>query len=326
MRRNTLPALVAITGTLLSMQLGTTAAVAKVHSFSAARQHHGVLTFKVRGLDAQRVRSARVTVRGRRALRVSLRRVRRAAKTRVLRIRMPRSWRRGRIVKPRVRAAHHRAGHKLRVVTDTTRPVGSAPLGDADAAARVRRSSWEPRPNNYGPNHRVPTAAELDAYYNASGTGSQVPGPYRYSVTGKFTGTTDEILQWGAHKWGIDEDILRAVAVTETGWDQSWVGDNGYSYGLMQIKRPTGEQWTGWNGSHPLSEVSTAFNVDFYGAVIRRCYNGDESWRPAPYAPGDVWGCVGSWYSGGWYDQGAQNYIGATRTHLADKKWAQPGF
>jgi soluble lytic murein transglycosylase-like protein len=44
----------------------------------------------------------------------------------------------------------------------------------------------------------------------------------------------------GSAQVGFDADLLRAVAVTESGWNQLWVGDSGYSYGLMQIKRPTG--------------------------------------------------------------------------------------
>ena len=110
------------------------------------------------------------------------------------------------------------------------------------------------------------------------------------------------------------------MAVIETGWNQGWVGDGGYSYGLMQIKRETGEPWTGWTGTHPLSQVSTAFNVDYYGAVIRACYEG--YWGHT----GDLWGCVGSWYSGGWYDQGAQNYIASAKQKLTSRTWAQPGF
>jgi autotransporter family porin len=35
-------------------------------------------------------------------------------------------------------------------------------------------------------------------------------------VTGNFTGTTDEIIQWAAHKWGIDEDVVRSVATAES--------------------------------------------------------------------------------------------------------------
>jgi hypothetical protein len=32
----------------------------------------------------------------------------------------------------------------------------------------------------------------------------------RNDVTGDYTGTTDEILQWLSCKWGIDIDMIRA--------------------------------------------------------------------------------------------------------------------
>ena len=44
-------------------------------------------------------------------------------------------------------------------------------------------------------------------------------------MTGNFTGTTDEIIQWTACKWGIDEDVVRAQAAKETYWFQKNVGD-----------------------------------------------------------------------------------------------------
>ena len=77
---------------------------------------------------------------------------------------------------------------------------------------------------------------------------------YFNRVDGNFTGTTDEILQWGACKWGFDEDLVRAFAANESWWRQSAAGDlvsntsvcpsgatysNGdcaLSYGIMQIK------------------------------------------------------------------------------------------
>ena len=31
-------------------------------------------------------------------------------------------------------------------------------------------------------------------------------------VDGDFAGTTDQLIQWAACKWGIDEDIVRAPA------------------------------------------------------------------------------------------------------------------
>ena len=37
-------------------------------------------------------------------------------------------------------------------------------------------------------------------------------------VDGQFTGTTDEIFQWAACKWGLSDDMLRAIAVRESTW------------------------------------------------------------------------------------------------------------
>jgi hypothetical protein len=34
-----------------------------------------------------------------------------------------------------------------------------------------------------------------------------------------------------------------------------------------------------------------------------------------------VWGCVGSWFSGNWYDSGARNYISQVQTWVANKTW-----
>jgi hypothetical protein len=40
--------------------------------------------------------------------------------------------------------------------------------------------------------------------------------------------------------------------------------------------------------------------------------------RGWPYV---LWGCVGSWFSGGWYDSGAVNYIHKVHTALAQRTW-----
>jgi hypothetical protein len=74
--------------------------------------------------------------------------------------------------------------------------------------------------------------------------------------------------------------------------------------------------------------------LDFYGAKIRSCYDGDF------YAGGGwlygqtvgqiaaangwdyvLWGCIGYWYSGGWYDSGAKSYITSVKGYLANKTW-----
>lgn len=208
-----------------------------------------------------------------------------------------------------------------------TRPVGSPSLSDADAAARVSRSTWEPRLPNYTPNHRVPTAAELTAFRGAqSKLDAWNVNPYQQKVTGNFTGTTDEIIQWAAHKWGVDEDIMRAVAVAESWWRQENVTQDGsyQSFGLMQVLNK-------YAGSHPLSQVSTAFNADFYGAQIRFVYDGLNRWfmdvpHGKVYVAGDIWGSVGSWFAGAWWTAPSIWYIDIVKGHVASQRWTWGDF
>ncbi|MEQ1557116.1 MAG: hypothetical protein ABL915_10040 [Gallionella sp.] len=40
-------------------------------------------------------------------------------------------------------------------------------------------------------------------------------------VTGHFVGTTEEILRWGACKWGIDENVVKAMALQDSDWQQA---------------------------------------------------------------------------------------------------------
>ena len=200
-----------------------------------------------------------------------------------------------------------------------SRPVGSPVLSDSEAAARVRRSSWEPRPENATANRTVPTAAEI-SWFRALR-----PEPFMNRVTGNFTGTTDEIIQWAAHKWGIDEDVVRSVATAESWWRMSAVGDNGESHGLMQVR------FKYHPGTEPAAR-STAFNVDYWGAVQRYYYEGHGTWlntaggNGATYAAGDFWGSIGTWYSGRWRDAGALGYIDKIAQDTADKPWEQAGF
>lgn len=209
----------------------------------------------------------------------------------------------------------------------TTRPVGSPALSDAEAASRVRRSPWEPRPQNFTANHTVPTDAELQAFRAAQAAlDAWNVNPYAQQVTGQFTGTTDEIIQWAAWKWGIDEDVIRAQATAESWWKQDGVGQDGTyrSYGLMQVL----DQYA---GTAPLSSKSTAFNVDFYAAQLRFVYDGLNRWfndvpRGQTYVAGDLWGSVGSWFAGAWWTQPAATYIDIVKGHVADRDWAQPGF
>lgn len=116
-----------------------------------------------------------------------------------------------------------------------TRPVGawrSLPSG-TQCRSRVHRSSWEPRPDNVGPNHRMPDVSRVRASFAARPVSGD--GGFRRiwdtwllpRVTGHDTGTTDEIFQWAACKWGISDNLLRAIAVRESTWYQYEVYPSG---------------------------------------------------------------------------------------------------
>ncbi len=194
-----------------------------------------------------------------------------------------------------------------------TLPPGSALPSDATCAAEVRGAA-EVRPENAGYNstlgHGAPGANPPYTLYNR--------------VTGNFTGTTDEIIQWAACKWGIDEDIVRAQTAKESWWKQSAVGDNGESFGLMQVRQP----YWGWAFNNGVGDAksSSAYNMDAALAGRRACFEGLDTWLGGSYAKGDLWGCVGLWFSGQWYDSGANTYIAAVKDYLSQRVWETPGF
>jgi hypothetical protein len=167
----------------------------------------------------------------------------------------------------------------------------------------------------------------------------------RKQITGNFTGTTDEIIEWVACKWGIDEDIVRAEVVKESNWHQSQVGDwttnrnfcppgtwngNGcfQSYGILQV------EYFYFQSAWPMSRDDTAFNAEYAYGIIRACYEGWTTYlsqgKPVVgyprYHTGDIWGCLGRWYSGWWYTQSAINYITSVKNYLVHRDWLQPGF
>jgi hypothetical protein len=189
-----------------------------------------------------------------------------------------------------------------------TLPPGSTlPTGE-ECAGRVRRSPWEPRADNYQANHtKGKSGVQIDGGNNEANT------RFAPRIDGNFTGTTDEIIQWGACKWGFDEDIVRAVAVNESTWRQSMAGDGGQSHGLLQVKDSVHD------GTFPLSRDSTPFNVDYALAWRRSCFEGYFDWAKMP--PGnDEWNCVGLWYSGD-PNGGADNYLSDAKGHYQEKPW-----
>src|SRR5580700_11285311 len=118
-------------------------------------------------------------------------------------------------------------------------PVGSyARLpDDAGAAAEVQYSSWEVRPGNKRYNEVTPTHLSLQRINSADRAYDPRWNKYILArITGHFTGTTDEIFQWAAAKWGLPDDLIRTIAYMESDWRQSNYGD----YVQNRAKCPAG--------------------------------------------------------------------------------------
>jgi hypothetical protein len=195
---------------------------------------------------------------------------------------------------------------------------GTDPLDDSEAAARVHESNWEPVRQNYEENHRRPSWDQIEDFRNRS---EMLNAGH---VTGRYRGTTDEIIQWAARKWGFDPDLFRAVATVESRWRMSAVGDGGLSFGLFQMKKT-------YHCCVPLSSKYTAFNADYYGGILRAYFDGRQKWlneveRGERYGPGDIWGSVGAWYAGRWRTDDAMGYIRSVQRALRDEPWNDRGF
>ncbi|MEX2626173.1 MAG: hypothetical protein WD225_04780 [Ilumatobacteraceae bacterium] len=201
-----------------------------------------------------------------------------------------------------------------------TLPPGAALPSGSTCATRVRPVA-EIRPANAGPNATRGTA----------------PNERYPRVDGDFVGTTDEIIQWAACKWGIDEGIVRAQIVKESWWNQSAIGDNGESYGLGQVRVPYHQEAFAFDDAIR----SSAYNLDYTYAGWRSCFEGNETWlndveRGAWYEAGDMWGCLGVWFTGRWWvpdvtvylDGGPTDGYGdlGVREHLERRTWEDPDF
>lgn len=232
-------------------------------------------------------------------------------------------------------------------VVFTTLAPGTTLPSEAECTSRVRQSSWEPRPDNLTANQSVPTRKQISklAPWGPDSGLDPKADSLRKQITGNFKGTTDEILQWVACKWGVSSDLVRAEAVIESYWQQSqrgdytsdqslcppgtWDGKGCYqSYGILQLK------YTFFKSTWPMSRDDTTFNAEYVYGMIRACYEGWTTYlydrTPLPgysrYHAGDIWGCLGRWYSGSWYDQGAIMYINKVKAALVEKAWLKAGF
>ncbi len=209
----------------------------------------------------------------------------------------------------------------------TLLPLG-APLPTEEAcAAEVRaKPSPETRP--------------LNAAYN--NTTWQAHPTFFPRATGNFTGSTDDIIRWAACKWGYDENLLRAQVAKEA-WGKmdglgGWASDPVMclpGHGIGVDGRP-GEcpqvaglmQVSGFYFPDAIdgSLRSTAYNLEIGLATWRNCFDGNETWlnnvnRGRQYSAGDMWGCVGRWFSGRWYTPEANWYMGELQSYMDRRIW-----
>ncbi len=225
-----------------------------------------------------------------------------------------------------------------------TLPPGTKLPSDAECAAAIKA-----RPENKRTNVKANATRGNQGIASNFFTGgdNRANTEIGVRVDGNFTGTTDEILQWAACKWGFNEDIVRAQAAVESWWRQGTKGDwttdatrcapghglgvDGQagqcpeSFGILQNRYPY--EQSGWPGM----DTSTAFNADLAYAEMRACFEGYETWlnnvdKGSTYVAGDVWGCVGRWYAGRWHTSPAESYTSTVKSYLNQRIWETSNF
>lgn len=217
---------------------------------------------------------------------------------------------------------------------ETLPPGSTLPDGETCAERVLVDPSIEVRPENDGPNSTT-VDVTIESIDGADEVWNEA---FAKRIVGDFTGTTEQLLRWGACKWGFDEDVTRARAVTESTWFANTEGDEtddgeactmlelespcAQSYGLLQVKG------TVHLGTYPHAGQSSAFGIDYAMAWLRSCYEGSFVWlnefaEGVPYEAGDEFGCIGAWFSGEWWDQPANDYVGTVRYHVGNRTWEQ---
>lgn len=247
-------------------------------------------------------------------------------------------------------------------------PSTFTPLSDAGAAALVTPEP-ETRPYNArsysvagkrypATNDFVPSTAALAAFrISKTSFGQTVEqlNPYLAYVDG-LDGmkhpSTDDLIQWAAHKWGIPENWLRAQYTEESYWNSFLLGDDTpikqswvslypsqarvagqaaayQSMGISQVRwAPDGSVDP---GTEPLRWESTAFNVDFQAAMVRFYYDDPDrsrnTWGDASYTPCQKWQSIGGWNDPyPWHNAEQQRYIGEVKHWLDANQWRTASF
>jgi hypothetical protein len=250
----------------------------------------------------------------------------------------------------------------------SSKPSTFVPLSDAQSESLVTPQP-ETRPYNGRPyriqgtsypaaNDYVPGSAQIRKFRESRTSAGQPIlqfNPYFRYVDGRDGlrhPSTDDLIQWSAHKWGIPENWLRAEYVQESYWNQFQLGDGGTvsrvwyhlypfqarvahtsevykSLGITQVQWwPNGSVGV---GSEPLRWESTAFNLDYQAATVRLYYDNPSgarsAWGDPTYAPCEAWKSIGGWFRPyPWGNADQSGYIKKVRSLLADHQWTSASF
>lgn len=142
--------------------------------------------------------------------------------------------------------------------------------------------------------------------------------PYYDKINGDYAGTTEQILDWAARKWGFDRlgypDLAKAMAVVESWWHQSASNPSG-AYGILQVNGAH------WPDTGPAT-WSTAYNADYAMAVVRYLYD-PGSWLGRGTA-GSISNAVAAWECGCGHN-GLGIYATRVLGYNVTKPWLRPG-
>ncbi|WP_249010606.1 hypothetical protein [Conexibacter sp. DBS9H8] len=204
----------------------------------------------------------------------------------------------------------------------STSPTQVVAIMSGAEAARLVGPIAEIRAGNRADNRRVPSQAQLRAFRAHD---HSMPRWYLDRITGDYRGSTSQIIAWAAIKWGLDPNLLRAVAAVESWWEMSTRGDGGHAFGLFQLDAR-------YHCCADLAAGDTAFDADYYGAIIRSYYDGTQSWlntvsgNGARYGPHELWFSLGFWDSGRWDTPIGRAYVHQVQRDLAEQIWRLPSF
>jgi hypothetical protein len=213
-------------------------------------------------------------------------------------------------------------------------------MSDQQAALQVTLTT-EAVPANTAANDYVPTASELAAFHSA--TQFNPLTQYVDGLDGISNPSTDDLIQWASHKWGIPTSWIRAQIRQESDWRQSQLGDELSVSPALYAQYPAAEQTTGdqvytsmslaqikWEagvtnlpgqGAPYVRIESSAFALDLYASYLRYYYDGGPSdWLVGTQPAGDAWDSVGDWFEPGSPSAHA-SYVSEVQAHLTAQDW-----